>query len=71
MRGFLRSSMKMNYRNCFDSLGQVIGWLQQAAAIDTQLKPICEGIESLSFQLEEIVREIRSYRDNLELNPGA
>lgn len=62
---------ELGRNSVLDSLGQVIGWLQQAAAIDTQLKPICEGIESISFQLEEIVREIRSYRDNLELNPGS
>jgi len=58
-------------QSVLDSMGQVVGWLQQAAAIDPRLGPICEGLESISFQVEEIAREIRSYRDNLELNPGS
>jgi DNA repair protein RecN (Recombination protein N) len=54
-----------------DSLGQVVGWLQQAAAIDGQIGPLYEGLESISFQIEEIAREIRSYLEGLELNPGS
>ena len=53
-----------------DSLGQVVGWLQQAAAIDGQIGPLYEGLESISFQIEEIAREIRSYL-RAELNPGS
>ncbi|NLP17796.1 MAG: DNA repair protein RecN [Firmicutes bacterium] len=52
-----------------DQLGQIVDWLEQAAAVDDHFKGMAKDLESMSYQIEEITRDLRAYRDTLDLNP--
>ncbi|MGI6574505.1 MAG: DNA repair protein RecN [bacterium] len=53
-----------------ENLQQVLAWLQQAASLDARLQSLVDNLTSLYYQLDDIAHELRSYRDNLELNPA-
>ena len=37
-----------------DQLGQIVDWLEQAAAVDDHFKGMAKDLESMSYQIEEI-----------------
>lgn len=53
-----------------DSVGKALTALQDLAEIDTNMAPFLEALESAFYQLEDVAREISSYRDQVEYNPG-
>lgn len=52
-----------------DLLGVALRPLAEAVRLDSSLKPILEDAESLSFQLEELARQLREYQAGIEYNP--
>jgi len=53
-----------------DLLGQAAQALTRLARIDPTLDPQRQQIEELSYQLSDLAREVRRYRDRVEFNPG-
>jgi len=54
-----------------DAVGKALHLLQDIAALDpVNLNPIIEQVQSAYYQLEDAAFQIRSYRDNIEFNPG-
>lgn len=52
-----------------DLLDEVLAVLQEAGRIDCRLNPLVESLESALYQLEDVARELRAYRDAVEINP--
>ena len=52
-----------------DLIGEALSGLNQIAGIEPKLEEINEKIESLSYQLEDVVLEIRNYKEQFEYNP--
>lgn len=52
-----------------DLLGRALAELGQIAHIEPSLKKLNEGLETLSYQLEDIVFEVRNYREQFEYDP--
>lgn len=55
--------------NAYSALQQALSMLSKAANIDSKLEPSVELINNALIQLEEGVNELRSYNDQLEINP--
>lgn len=53
-----------------DLLGQAAQALARLARIDPTLDPQRQQIEELSYQLSDLAREVRRYRDRVEFNPS-
>jgi DNA repair protein RecN (Recombination protein N) len=52
-----------------DSLGTALRSLAQGARIDPSLGSLFESAEGISFQLEELVRQLHAYQADIEYNP--
>jgi DNA repair protein RecN (Recombination protein N) len=52
-----------------DSLGVALRSLAEAARVDPSLEDLLGDAESVSFQLQELVRELRDYQAGIEYNP--
>ncbi|MDQ0337716.1 DNA repair protein RecN (Recombination protein N) [Caldalkalibacillus uzonensis] len=52
-----------------DSLAVAMNELQECAAIDESLEPYSEKLESLYYQVEDILHECRKYAENIEFDP--
>ncbi|MGI5850957.1 MAG: DNA repair protein RecN [Caldicoprobacterales bacterium] len=52
-----------------DLIGEALSGLNQIAGIEPKLDGINEKIESLSYLIEDIVLEIRNYKEGFEYNP--
>jgi DNA repair protein RecN (Recombination protein N) len=55
--------------SAMDSLGAALRSLAEAARIDPSLASVLESAESLSFQLEELERQVRAYQAGIEYSP--
>ena len=53
-----------------DSLGDGLQQLREAAHIDRHLEGLVQTVESALIQLEDVGRELASYRDSLEYDPA-
>ncbi|MCD6289356.1 MAG: DNA repair protein RecN, partial [Anaerolineae bacterium] len=56
--------------SAFDLLGQATQALTRLARIDPDMGAIRQQVEELSYQLADIVRDVRGYRDTIEFNPA-
>ncbi len=52
-----------------DELGAVRKNMEQIAEFDPEATPLAEELSSYYFQIEELVNQLRHYRDSLESNP--
>jgi DNA repair protein RecN (Recombination protein N) len=52
-----------------DSLGVAVHSLAEMARIDSSLESVLESAESISFRLEELVRQLHAYQAQIEYNP--
>jgi DNA repair protein RecN (Recombination protein N) len=52
-----------------DALGEAVMPLQELATIDSQLSKVVESLQSALYELEDISRELRNYRDSVEFSP--
>lgn len=52
-----------------DRLNQIAQLLKQIAAMDPAMKPDLDFVQETVYRLEDLAREMRAYRDNLEHNP--
>ncbi len=52
-----------------DSLGTALSSLAEAARVDPSLESLLASAESISFELEELVRQLRDYQARIEYNP--
>lgn len=52
-----------------DSVAKALAALQDLAEIDSNMSPFLETLESALYQLEDVAREVSSYRDEVEYNP--
>lgn len=57
--------------SALDKLGEGIQALGKAAQVDATLQPWVETMRQAACQVEEVARELRSYRDRIEFNPEA
>lgn len=57
--------------SALDKLGEGIQALAKAAEVDATLQPLVETMQQAACQLEEVAREVRTYRDRIEFNPEA
>jgi DNA repair protein RecN (Recombination protein N) len=55
--------------SALDSLGAALRSLAEGARIDPSLESVLEGAESIGFQLEELVRQLRTYQAQIEYSP--
>jgi DNA repair protein RecN (Recombination protein N) len=55
--------------SALDKLGEGVQELEKAVEIDLGLEKWVELLKQAAYQLEEVSREIRSYRDQIEFNP--
>ena len=53
-----------------DSLGDGLQQLREAAHIDRHLEGLVQTVESALIQIEDVGRELASYRDSLEYDPA-
>jgi DNA repair protein RecN (Recombination protein N) len=53
-----------------DSIGAVLGYLEDAAAIDTQYQEMFDTISTIFYSLEDLNRTIRNELDVLEFDPN-
>ncbi len=53
-----------------DLLGQAAQALARLARIDPAIDPLRQQVEELSYQLSDLAREVRRYRDRVEFNPS-
>lgn len=53
-----------------DSLGNVVGAIDDLARFDSTIGPTLEQANELLFRLEDLASTLRDYRDNLEFDPG-
>ncbi|HEY64674.1 MAG TPA: DNA repair protein RecN [Caldilineae bacterium] len=53
-----------------DLLGQVEQALTRLARIDPDMEAMRQQVEDLSYQLADIARDVRDYRDGIEFNPA-
>ena len=54
-----------------DKLGEGMQALEKAAEVDATLQPLVETMQQAACQIEEVAREVRTYRDRIEFNPEA
>ncbi|MCL4426550.1 MAG: DNA repair protein RecN [Firmicutes bacterium] len=52
-----------------DLLGRVTVSLQEASRLDEGLKPFLEDLANISYQLDDLARELRSYRERITFDP--
>jgi DNA repair protein RecN (Recombination protein N) len=52
-----------------DGLREAVGTLQSIGDLDDRLGPMVESLQSALYNIEDAVRELRSYRDGIEFNP--
>ena len=52
-----------------DGLEQVTSRLREIAKVDKQMEQMLEVTEGLLYQLEDLSREVSSYKENLEIDP--
>lgn len=58
--------------NCAeDRLGQVVRTLEESAKLDRSLEPVLDPLRSALFSLQDGVRELRRYADEIEADPAA
>ncbi|MCS7220567.1 MAG: DNA repair protein RecN [Anaerolineae bacterium] len=53
-----------------DLLGQAVQMLARLSRIDPDVETMRQQIEDLSYQLSDVVHELRRYRDRVEFNPA-
>ncbi len=54
----------------YDALGEVLNELGQVKQYDAKLEKYYQSLEEVSYQLDEVVHDIRDYRDRLEFEPN-
>ncbi len=52
-----------------DNLNEALNELHSIEKLDTRYEAICGKLQDLSYQLEDVIENIRSERDNTEYNP--
>ncbi|MBI4758084.1 MAG: DNA repair protein RecN [Chloroflexi bacterium] len=57
-------------RPVLDLLAEIQGYLAGLAKLDPRLQPQVGAVEETSYQLSEIARQLRAYRDGVEYNPA-
>jgi DNA repair protein RecN (Recombination protein N) len=57
-------------RGALDALGEAVGALQGLAKVDETMLEHLEVGENLLYQLEDLARTLRVYRDNVEYDPA-
>jgi DNA repair protein RecN (Recombination protein N) len=57
-------------RGAAELLGRAAGLCAEGGRIDGQLAPLVEGLERLASEADEVARELRSYLQQLEDDPG-
>lgn len=57
-------------RSVLDLLAEIQGHLAGLAKLDPRLQPQAGAVEETSYQLSEIARQLRAYRDGVEYNPA-
>jgi len=65
----LLSEGERGQRSALDLLGMVVEGLASLAAMDEILAPQSEMAENAYYQLEEVARALRRYRDEIEFDP--
>ena len=53
-----------------DLLGQAAIQLAELARLDPATEPLAKNVEEVSYQIEDVVRSLGSYRDEIEYNPA-
>ena len=53
-----------------DVVGLALGRFEEIARLDSSVEPLAERLRDLQAMLEDIARDARSYRDQLEANPA-
>lgn len=55
--------------SAYDNLGNAIKLLSNLSSIDSQLLPIYETAENIQIQLEDMSRDIRNYKEQIDHDP--
>ncbi|MTI84146.1 MAG: DNA repair protein RecN [Firmicutes bacterium] len=53
-----------------DQLGKAVVSLEKLKEFDAGIEPLLEAVSSALYQVEEAARDLASYRDNVEFQPG-
>ena len=52
-----------------DNMNEALNELHSIEKLDTRYEDICKKLQDISYQLEDVIEDIRSERDNTEYNP--
>ncbi|NLN41254.1 MAG: DNA repair protein RecN, partial [Clostridiales bacterium] len=58
-----------NFHSAFDLIGNCLSQLKQVADIEPTLDSLSQRLEEIFYQLEDIIFEVRNYRDEFEHDP--
>jgi DNA repair protein RecN (Recombination protein N) len=58
------------FSSAFDSLAEAVNKLQSVQGIDEDLDNIISRLESLKYNLEDTIHELRTYRDGFDYDPS-
>jgi len=58
------------FSSVLDGLAEAVSKLQSMQGIDQELDTIISQVESLQYNLEDYIHELRAYRDSLEFDPS-
>lgn len=53
-----------------DQIGRALAALEEIAAVDPSVAPMVETVRQAAFQLDDVSRDIRQYRDAVFFDPG-
>jgi DNA repair protein RecN (Recombination protein N) len=53
-----------------DLLATALGQLDAAASLDRRVAPATETLRTIVYSLDDLARDLRSYRDGIEFDPG-
>lgn len=52
-----------------DTIGEAVVALQGLSQLDAKLGPLTDSLQAAVYQVEDVARELRAYRDAIEFNP--
>jgi DNA repair protein RecN (Recombination protein N) len=57
-------------RSASECISMALKYIRDAARLDESLLPVADAVENALYQIEDAVRELDSYRENIEFNPA-
>jgi len=56
--------------SAFDQIGAAMRNMEELGALDPEINNLSSGLQEIYYTLEDYIEKLRSYRDNLDFQPG-